>query len=113
MYIYIIPNVAGRMVFLCCLACPIAQAGWDTMRTYEILAAGCVPVFAGLHAAPAGGAMGLLPRGLLNLARTLPGVRFHEGAVAAGEGSVATPPTLSVDSARFDDAAFRDVACVV
>ena len=47
------------------------------MRTYEILAAGCVPVFAGLEGAPTGGAMAMLPRGLLAAARMVPGLKLH------------------------------------
>jgi tryptophan synthase beta subunit len=84
------------------------------MRMYEILAAGCVPIFAGLHYSPLGGAMAFLPRELLEMARQLPGVVLNESAAMKGFTSITgyeePLPALEVDASQFDDAAFRDVA---
>ena len=93
------------------------QSGWDTMRMYEILAAGCVPIFAGLHLSPRGGAMAFLPWALLEMAQRLPGVRLNESVALQKYTSTTgtsedSPPPLSVDASQFDDTAFRDVAYV-
>mmetsp|Transcript_17263 Transcript_17263/g.39784 ORF Transcript_17263/g.39784 Transcript_17263/m.39784 type:complete len:650 (+) Transcript_17263:88-2037(+) len=75
------------------------KAGWDCMRHYEILAAGAVPLFLGIEAAPRG-SLGLLPRKMLQEALALPGLEM----CSLGDGSV------GLDNSTFDEDAYISLA---
>ncbi len=74
------------------------KAGWDCMRHYEIIAAGCVPFFTDLDACPPE-TLTTLPKALIAEAMSLPGV----------DGAKATIDFAVFPKARYF--ALRDAIC--
>eukprot|EP00928_Gymnodinium_smaydae_P028011 TRINITY_DN21485_c1_g1_i1.p1 TRINITY_DN21485_c1_g1~~TRINITY_DN21485_c1_g1_i1.p1 ORF type:complete len:669 (+),score=102.43 TRINITY_DN21485_c1_g1_i1:78-2009(+) len=73
--------------------CPKKQ-GWETMRLYEILASGAVPLIRDIHLAPAG-ALSLCDKDLLSQALSLPGVDVAQ---------------RQIDESSFQMQAYKDLA---
>jgi hypothetical protein len=54
------------------------KAGWDCLRHLELLAAGCVPLFTDIGAAPRG-AVAFLPKRVLGQVLRFPGIENLSG----------------------------------
>jgi hypothetical protein len=78
------------------------KAGWDCLRHLELLAAGCVPLFTDIHAAPPG-VLALYPKRVLKLALRFPGVTALQGV--PGQPPVARGGKLPLRNVTIDMAA--------
>ena len=77
------------------------KAGWDCLRHLELLAAGCVPLFTDIGAAPAG-AVAFLPKRVLRLALRLPGVEHIRGVPGAGDVNPSATRDVAINPAAID-----------
>jgi hypothetical protein len=72
------------------------KAGWDCLRHLELLAAGCVPLFTDIGAAPRG-AVAFLPKRVLGQVLRFPGIENLSGVPGFDGGArnvVITPPQI-------------------
>ena len=72
------------------------KAGWDCLRHLELLAAGCVPLFTDIGAAPRG-AVAFLPKRVLGQVLRFPGVQTLSGVPGfegGGRSVVIDPPRI-------------------
>ncbi|KAJ9466023.1 hypothetical protein DIPPA_09796 [Diplonema papillatum] len=80
------------------------KKGWDCLRHYEILAAGCVPYFVDLPRLPAT-TMAFFPRDLVWEAMNLPGVKFNDE-----KGAFWYKESFSIDHDVFNTTRYYELA---
>lgn len=89
------------------------KSGWDTLRHYEILASGCVPIFPDLDQCPAE-SLTRLPKHLLIEAQKLPGVDVAaKPVVVQARGKTWKELKLvnaRIDHGKFDHSAYDQIA---
>eukprot|EP01063_Lacrimia_lanifica_P012787 TRINITY_DN1948_c0_g1_i1.p1 TRINITY_DN1948_c0_g1~~TRINITY_DN1948_c0_g1_i1.p1 ORF type:complete len:756 (+),score=151.61 TRINITY_DN1948_c0_g1_i1:57-2324(+) len=82
--------------------------GWDTLRHYEILAAGCVPYFVDLHRMPSA-TMVMYPKELVLEAMYLDGVHFDDSR----PGAFHDPKAFWIDHKVFDKKRYFELAAQI
>lgn len=87
------------------------KAGWDCMRHLELLAAGCLPLFTDIDRAPPG-AVAFLPKRVLSLLLSFPGVRVTGSApgLPKSAGAVGLAPAPAAAGTATASGGARTVA---
>lgn len=85
------------------------KSGWETMRIYEILAGGAVPIVKDLHLVPSG-ALAFLDKELLQQASSLVGIDATDLQIIP---EPAPPPNLQINHSQFDNDEYERIAAAL